>query len=87
MDFTKCADKDGMLILSDGKGGKAAFDFLEMAVVDGNEYAALLQEGDNEVILLAMNENKNGKEVYSTIEDDDLFEKVTAAFEALFEED
>ena len=87
MDYIKIGERDGSLILSDDCGNSAVFDFLEMAVVDGIEYAALLQLDDESVVLLRFNENNNGHEVYSTIDDDNIFEKVAEIFEMMFDED
>lgn len=87
MDFIKVSDKDGEILLSDAMGNKALFEFLEFLVVDDAEFAALVQIDTDELVVLRFNEDENGREVYSTIDDDDLFEKVSAAFEAIFNED
>lgn len=53
--------------------------------VDGIEYIALLPEDDDTVLIYQYNEN--GEEVeLSLIEGDDVFEKVSAAFDELWEE-
>ncbi len=86
MTFIKSGDSDGLIILSDNNNNKALFDFLEMTVVDGVEYAALLEVETDEVVLLAFEESVDGRDKYITI-DDDLFDKVVAAFEPLFADD
>ncbi len=83
MIFTVKGERDGDLILADAAGETAVFEFLEMAVVDGREYAALLQRGETEVTLLRLLED-GGKERYEVIEDDAEFSAVLAAFDALF---
>ncbi len=87
MDFVKVGDKDGSIILADKDGNRAIFEFLEMAVVDREEFAALLQTNDDSVVLLRFSEGENGKEIYSTIDDDALFDRVASVFEQIFDED
>jgi hypothetical protein len=72
--------KDGDIILSDGKN-EAVFEFIEMYVLDGTEYAVLLEEGEDFVTIMKFTE-ADGKnpEIYSEIEDDDVFEKVLALY-------
>ena len=54
--------------------------------VDGVEYIALLPEDDDTVLIYQYNEN--GEEVeLSLIEDDDTFEKVSQAFDDLWEDE
>ncbi len=87
MDFVKVGEKDGNSILADKQGNRAVFEFLEMTVIEQAEYAALLQTDDDGIVLLRFTEGANGKEVYSSIDDDELFERVAAAFEEIFNED
>lgn len=87
MQFIKAGEKDGCVILSDADGNKACFDFLEMAIVDNIEYAALLQIDNDSVILMQFEEKEDGNEIYTVIEDDSVFDKVCAAFAQFFEED
>ncbi|MBE6812007.1 MAG: DUF1292 domain-containing protein [Ruminococcaceae bacterium] len=87
MDFIKVGEKDGNIILADKYGNRAVFEFLEMTVIDQTEYAALLQTDDESIVLLRLTEGTNGKEVYSSIDDDALFERVAATFEEIFDED
>ena len=86
MTYRKTGEKDGLFILTDENGNKAYFDFLEMAVVDGIEYAALLQVDIDECVILQMNES-NGSEEFYLIEDDCVFDKVASVFEEIFSED
>lgn len=87
MILRKVGEKDGLILLADEEGNRAQFDFLEMTVVDGGEYAALLQCDTQDIILLCMSEDAAGKESYATIENDLLFDRVLKAFEEIFEED
>lgn len=77
------ADADGLMILSDEEGNTASFEFLEMYVRDGAEYAVLLQSGDDMVTILRMEEaGEHGKERFFYVEDDGLFEDLYESFMA-----
>ena len=83
MDLVKIRDADGMMILSDEQGNTASFEFLEMYARDGEEYAVLLQSGDDMVTILRFEETAaDGREHYYPVEDDALFEELYAAFAA-----
>ena len=73
--------KDGEIILTDGKN-EAAFEFVEMYVLDGEEYAVLLEIGEDMITIMKFTE-ANGKspEIYSEIEDDEIFEKILSMYE------
>ena len=80
MDY-KNKGKNGEIILSDGKN-EAEFEFLEMYVLDGQEYAVLLQAGDDMVTIMKFTE-ADGKspEIYSEIEDDEIFDTLLSMYE------
>ncbi len=81
MELVKIRDADGMMILSDGMGHTAEFEFLELYARGGEEYAVLLQSGDDMVTILRFEENgPDGREHYYTVEDDDVFDALYAAF-------
>ncbi|MBQ6898046.1 MAG: DUF1292 domain-containing protein [Clostridia bacterium] len=73
--------KNGEIILSDGKN-EAEFEFFEMYVLDGQEYAVLLQAGDDMITIMKFTE-ADGKspEIYSEIEDDEIFQKLLSMYE------
>lgn len=80
MDFIN-KGKNGEIILSDGKND-ARFEFLEMYVLDSQEYAVLLSE-DDEIIVMKFTESEGATpEKYSVIEDDDIFEKIVSLYES-----
>ena len=72
---------NGEIILTDGTN-EAEFEFLEMYVLDGKEYAVLLEAGDDMITIMQFTEatDKN-PEKYSEIEDDEIFEKILALYE------
>ena len=75
------ADADGLMILSDEEGNTGTFEFLEMYVRDGAEYAVLLQSGDDMVTILRMEESgDDGKERFFYVDDDAVFEEIYASF-------
>ena len=80
MDY-KNKGKNGEIILSDGKN-EAEFEFLEMYVLDGQEYAVLLQAGDDMVTIMKFTE-ADGKspEIYSEIEDNEIFDTLLSMYE------
>ncbi len=72
--------KNGEIILTDGKN-EAAFDFLEMYVLNGQEYAVLLELGDDMITIMKFTESDgNSPEKYSEIEDDVIFEKILSMY-------
>ena len=80
MDY-KNKGKNGEIILSDGKN-EAEFEFLEMYVLDGQEYAVLLQAGDDMITIMKFTE-ADGKspEIYSEIEDNEIFDTLLSMYE------
>ena len=73
--------KNGEVILTDGKN-EAEFEFLEMYVLDGQEYAVLLEAGDDMITIMRFTES-DGKspEIYSEIEDDEIFDTLLSMYE------
>ncbi|MBQ2759905.1 MAG: DUF1292 domain-containing protein [Clostridia bacterium] len=73
--------KNGEIILTDGKN-EAVFEFVEMYVLDGEEYAVLLEAGDDMITIMKFSEG-DGKnpEKYSEIEDDSIFERILSMYE------
>ena len=55
--------------------------------IEDKEYIALLPEDDETVLIYQYNELENDEIELLTIEDDDEFDKVSAAFDSLFDEE
>ena len=55
--------------------------------IEDNEYIALLPEDDETVLIYQYKELENDEIELLTIEDDDEFDKVSAAFDSLFDEE
>ena len=76
MEFIKTGEKEDLIRLSDGKDS-AWFEFIEMTAHNGFEYAAILQQGEDEPVIMRFDENgEDGKEHYYTIDDDSEFNAV-----------
>ena len=84
MEYIKIGEKDGEVLHAAPDGRRAYFTFLEMAVVNGREYAALLERGDDCFSVLRFSEAENGKpERYAEVENEAEFSAACAALEAL----
>lgn len=84
----KIGDSDGTMILADENGNTGEFEFLEMYVRDGSEYAVLLQKGDDMVTIMRFEEQTaNGKEHFFSVDDDALFESIYRQFREDFKEE
>lgn len=86
MEFIKTEECGEYIVLSDAPGGTAEFEFLELFLYGGGEYAALLQRGDDMLTLLKFDES-DGREHYYTIDDDAVFDKVYSAFKKEFSDE
>lgn len=76
-------DEEDVVVLTDDDGEVEEYVFVALIEVEGLEYAimALKEELDNrvedpELFLFEYSEDEDGEEVYSDIEDEELFEKV-----------
>ena len=78
--------KNGEIILSDGKN-EGNFEFLEMLVLDGVEYAVLLEEGDDMITIMKFTEAQGrNPEKYSEIEDDETFDRLLLMYEEEYDD-
>lgn len=85
MELIKIKEKDGNMILADNSGASAEFEFIDMTVIDGAEYAVLLESGDDMVTIMRFEENAaDGREHYYTVDDDGVFDKVYEIFRKEF---
>ena len=87
MEFFKKGERDDRILLEAPDGSRGWFTFLELAAVNGREYAALADEGD-EISVLRFYEAADGKpERFETEDDPAAFDAACAALEALLNED
>lgn len=78
MIFRKTGERDGYTVLNDGSTS-LLFDFIEMTVLDGEEYAAFCEKESGELAVLRIADDSEN-EVYETIESDELFMRVCRKF-------
>lgn len=87
-----------ILTLTDEDGNDRDFEVVDTLDYEGNTYYALQEyfenvadldnrdENDDIEILILKSVVENGEESFDTIEDDDLFDKLTAMFDARMDE-
>lgn len=84
-------NNENTVILTDEDGVETEFEVITALEVDGNEYYVLYpvnEAEEDDAVVLKLTKNEDGEEMLTTIEDDDEFEKVAAAYEEwLSEED
>lgn len=75
------------ITLVDEQGNEHEFDLLEMVEVDGCQYAVLLptESPEKGAVLLRLEKDEKGADVLVHVEDDEEFEKVKTALQALEE--
>ncbi len=87
MEFVKKGERDDRILLQAPDGSRGWFTFLELAAVDGREYAALTDDAGEVTVLRFYEAAADGTERYETEEDPAAFEAACAALEALLNED
>lgn len=77
----------GMITLLDEEGNEHNFELLDVLEVDQNEYAILLppEDGATEAFVLKRAEDEEGNEILVDIEDEEEWQRVADAWEALME--
>lgn len=82
-------EEDNIVELTDDDGVVSKFEYLATVPYEGDEYVALLvldDEGnepdgdDSEVIILKIEQDENGEDIYVSVEDDEVSEKVFNLF-------
>ncbi len=82
-------EEDNIVELTDDDGVVSKFEYLATVPYEGDEYVALLvldedgnePEGDDsEVIILKIEQDENGEDIYVSVEDDEVSEKVFNLF-------
>lgn len=81
------------ITLTDEDGREAEFDIITKIDIKDKEYLIAVplepgkEEKDNEAIVLRIDDDDNGEEVFCTVEDDDEFQAVCEAYKSLFSDD
>ena len=89
-------EEDNIVELTDEDGTVSKFEYLATIPYEGSEYVVLLvldedgnePEGDDgEVIVLEIEQDENGEDIYVSVEDDELSGKVFELFMAAMDEE
>ena len=79
-------ERENVYTLTDEEGNESEFELLDELTLDDNLYLALipLDSDEDEYVVLKVEVDENGEEVFVTIDDDDEFDRVVDAFEDHF---
>lgn len=79
--------EDGIITLLDEEGQEHDFELINILEVEDNEYVVLLSPEDNatEAFVLRKTEDEEGNDLLVDIEDEEEWQKVADAWEALME--
>ena len=81
-------DNEGTLItLEDEEGNEVEFEFLDVIEYEGNEYVVLIENDEeaDEVVILKINAIDDETEEYTSIEDEELLEKLFEIFKSKYD--
>ena len=83
-------DNEGTLItLEDEEGNEVEFEFLDVVEYEGEEYIVLIENDEeaDEVVILKINPIDEETEEYTSIEDEELLDKLFEIFKEKYEGD
>jgi len=89
-------EEDNIVELTDDDGVVSKFEYLATIPFDGEDYVILQvldEEGqepegdDGEVIILKIEQDENGEDIYVSVDDDDVAQKVFEMFIAALDEE
>ena len=89
-EFMEEMENDGTLItLEDEEGNEIEFEFLDVVEYEGEEYIVLIENDEeaDEVVILKINAIDDETEEYSSIDDEELLEKLFDIFKSKYEGD
>lgn len=77
------------IVLKDENGDEVEFEVITKFDIEDKEYVivASMEESETEAIALKIIKDEEGNEVLATVEDEDEFEMVAEAYEAIFNEE
>jgi uncharacterized protein YrzB (UPF0473 family) len=77
------------ILLNDEEGKEIEFDVLTKLDIEDKEYLVVTRTGEDDVdaIALRVDKDADGNEILVTIEDDEEFEMISEAYEAVFSEE
>lgn len=86
-------ERDDLVVLMDEEGNETEFEYLDTVEVESKEYVVLLpvqESKDNaveEVLILRVDQDENGDDVFSSIDDDGELNKVFEQFKSQAEDE
>ena len=77
------------ILLNDEEGKEIEFDVLTKLDIEDKEYLIVTRTGEDDVDAIALRVDKDGEgnEILVTIEDDEEFEMISEAYEAVFSDE
>lgn len=80
-------NEDALITLVDDEGNEVEFEFLDVVEYEGEEYIVLIEndEDADEVVILKINPIDDDTEEYTSIDDDDLLQKLFDIFKHKYE--
>ncbi|MDO4829985.1 MAG: DUF1292 domain-containing protein [Clostridia bacterium] len=80
-------NEDALITLVDDEGNEVEFEFLDVVEYEGEEYIVLIEndEDADEVVILKINPIDDDTEEYTSIDDDDLLQKLFDIFKQKYE--
>ena len=87
--FEEMENEGALITLEDADGNEVEFEFLDVVEYDNDEYIVLIenQEDADEVVILKINALDEDTEEYTSIDDEELLEKLFDLFKQKYEGD
>lgn len=80
--------RNSIIHLTDSEGNDCQFEFLDLIEYDGKDYVILLPLGDDEVLILKVEDSENSEhESYAGVEDEGVLKKVFEIFRERFKDE
>lgn len=77
-----------IIVLKDDEGHEHEYEVLDYLEVDDQEYVILaMPESEDEAFMLRVDLTEDGEETFTVVEDDEEWDRVAAAWEALLDEE
>ena len=84
-------DLDNIIVLNDEEGNEVEFEFLDLIEFENEEYVVLLPveetEDAGEVVILKVDDIDTDEESYTSVEDDDILNKIFEIFKEKFKDE
>jgi Protein of unknown function (DUF1292). len=76
------------IVLNDEEGNEVEFEVITKLDIEDKEYVivAPMEEDDVEAIALRIEQDENGNDILVTVDDEDEFDMVSEAYEAIFDD-